>query len=84
MDKYKNCYKGNRNKEYIVGDLVMCRNYTGGDEWVQAVITQKLAPDTYDLRLVDGRIWKRHVNHMIYCGLVGDKEVSTDQNVNLE
>lgn len=40
----------------------------------------------YDFRLVDGRIWKRNVNQMIDCGLVGDKEVSTDtdQNVNLE
>ncbi|CAI6349493.1 unnamed protein product [Macrosiphum euphorbiae] len=84
LDKNKNWYRGNRNKEYIVGDLVMCRNYTGGDEWVQAVILQKLSPVTYDLRLGDGRIWKRHVNQIIDCGLVVEKEVSTDQNINLE
>lgn len=50
LDKNKNCYRSNRNKEYIAGDLVMCRNYTGGNEWVQAVITQKLSSVTYDLR----------------------------------
>lgn len=36
LDKNKNWYRGNKNKEYIVGDFVMCRNYTGGDGWVQA------------------------------------------------
>jgi len=70
--------------EYIVGDLVMCRNYTGGDDRIQVVVTQKLSPVTYDLRLGDGRIWKRHVNQMIDCGLVNDKEGSTDLNVNLK
>jgi len=34
---------------YCVGDTVMCRNYTGVDEWVQAVMTQKLSPITYEV-----------------------------------
>jgi len=62
----------------------MCRNYTGGDEWVQAVILQKLSTVTYHLRLGDGRIWKRRVNQIIDCRLVVEKELSTDQNINLE
>ncbi|XP_050065498.1 uncharacterized protein K02A2.6-like, partial [Aphis gossypii] len=84
LDKNKNWYRGGRNKECIVGDLVMCRNYTGGNDWVLAVVTQKLSPVTYDLRSGDGRIWKRYVNQMIDCGLVNDKEGSTDLNVNLK
>jgi len=36
------------------------------------------------LRLGDDNIWKRHVNQIIDCGLVVEKEVSTDQNINLE
>jgi len=73
LDKNKNWYRGNRNKEHIFGDLVMCRNYTGGGEWVQAVILQKLSPVTYDLRLGDDNIWKRHINQIIDCGLVVEK-----------
>jgi len=82
--KSKNCYRGNRNKEFCVGDVVMCRNYTGGDEWVQAVITQKLSPVTYDIRLGDGRDLKRHINQIIDCELNVEKNFNADQSFNFE
>ncbi len=47
-------------REFNVGQSVMARDMHSGDPWVPAVITSRLGPVTYMVRISDGRVWKRH------------------------
>ena len=53
-----------RSREFSIGDSVFARNFLGSPKWISAVITRILGPVTYLMELADGRIWKRHVDHL--------------------
>ena len=49
---------------FEVGKSVVVRNFRGGEKWVPGVIVQQLGPLTYLIDVSQGRVWKRHVDHM--------------------
>ncbi|KAK6169532.1 hypothetical protein SNE40_020571 [Patella caerulea] len=49
---------------FYVGDTVWTLNFQGKPKWLSGVIEQKLGPVTFSVKLVDGRIWRRHQDHL--------------------
>ena len=42
------------------------RNFTKGPTWLPGTVLQKQGPRTFTIKLMNGRIWRRHVNHIRY------------------
>ena len=49
---------------FSVGQSVMARNCRSGAAWLPGVIVQQLGPLTYLVDVSEGRLWKRHVDHI--------------------
>ena len=43
--------------------MVSCRNYLGKPKWIYGRVSKKLRKLHYLIKLDNGKIWKRHVNH---------------------
>ena len=56
-----------RSHEFGVGDSVLCKNFAQGVNWLEGMIAAQSGPVTYLVELIDGRIVRRHVNHVISC-----------------
>ena len=46
----------------------MAKNFTSNPKWLPGVVIACLAPLTNLVQLHDGRIWRRHIVHIIYTG----------------
>ena len=55
-----------RSRTFDIGDSVFIRNFTKGPTWLPGTVLQKQGPRTFTIKLMDGRIWRRHVNHIRY------------------
>ena len=53
-----------RSRFFYVGQSVMARNFGPGNNWISGVIAQQLGPVTYLVDVADGRVWKRHIDHL--------------------
>ncbi|KAL1485473.1 hypothetical protein MTO96_031942 [Rhipicephalus appendiculatus] len=52
---------GSRNvRHFYPGDAVYARNYQGGTKWVPGFITSVTGALSYQVRLSDGSLWRRH------------------------
>ena len=54
-------------RQFYVGDPVWAYNFQGVPKWKQGVLEQRLGPLTFLVRLLDGRLWKRHQDHVKAC-----------------
>ena len=52
---------------------MILRNFSSGPDWVQGVVARRLGPLTYLIDVLDGRFWKRHVDHVKECGNANHK-----------
>lgn len=52
-------------RNYTVGDLVYIKNFSVGPKWLPGVVMQVTGPLSYMIRLSDGRLLKRHVDHVL-------------------
>ena len=52
---------------FYAGDAVWVINFAGTPKWVSGVLEDKLGPVTFTVRLPDGRIWRRHMDHIRAC-----------------
>lgn len=57
-------YRGGSERDFHVGDTVYAMNFGGKPKWLQGIIEEKLGPLTVTVRLPDGRLWKRHIDHV--------------------
>ena len=53
-----------RERDFHVGQSVMVRNFREGPRWVQAVIVERCGPLSYLVQTLDGKVWKRHIDHV--------------------
>ena len=51
-------------RELCCGDAVWVLNFAATPKWLSAVLEERLGPLTFSVRLSDGRVWKRHVDHI--------------------
>ena len=64
QQKSRSSVQGLRN--FQPDNLVYCRHFSSTKPtWVPAVIKNKTGPLTYELKLTDGRIVRRHIDHII-------------------
>ena len=61
-----------------MGQSVMARNFGSGSNWVLGVIVRQLGPVTYLVDVSEGRVWKRHVDHL--KELVPDHDLSASES----
>ena len=67
-------------RNLVVGQKVMVKNFRPGPTWVPGEITKQLGPVTFEIRVCDGQTWKRHVDHIKTLGEKDIlKEVSKEQ-----
>ena len=48
----------------MTGDSAWALNFQGKPKWMPTVIESQLGPLTFTVRLSDGRMWKRHQDHL--------------------
>ena len=53
-----------RASDFCCGDAVWVINFTSTPKWMPGVLEECLGPATFTVRLDDGRIWKRHADHI--------------------
>ena len=53
-----------RQRDFFVGPRVMVRNLRPGPRWVPGTLIERKGPLTYLVQVSEGRIWKRHVDHL--------------------
>ena len=56
-----------RLRQFNTGQSVMVRNFGSGANWIAGVIVRQEGPVTYLVEVSDGRLWKRHVDHVKEC-----------------
>ena len=52
-----------RLRQFQVGQPVMAKNFRQGN-WVPGIMISSQGPLSYSIKLGDGRVWKRHVDHI--------------------
>ena len=57
--------KQSRQRIFEVGDRVSVKNFPTGDNWLQGTIVKVSGPLSFQVKLQDGRIVRRHVDHII-------------------
>ena len=57
----KNC----KERQFTEGELVLAKNFSSGPKWFTGVIEAVLRPLSYLIKLEDGRIIKRHIDHLL-------------------
>ncbi|XP_058840747.1 uncharacterized protein K02A2.6-like [Topomyia yanbarensis] len=55
-------------REFKDGDRVRVRDFLSHDKWKFGRIVEKTGKLRYIIRLDDGRIWERHIDHMVGVG----------------
>ena len=65
IDNAKRTTDKNRvERMFHIGDTVSVVNFQGRPKWLARVLEEQLGPLTFRVRLEDGRLWKRHVDHI--------------------
>lgn len=60
--------KPNVTRKLAVGDRVAVRDYLMKDKWKFGMVTRTLGQLHYEVKLDDGRLWKRHIEQMRKIG----------------
>lgn len=66
------------NKQFESNDRVAVRDYLSKDKWQFGIVDKRMGKLHYDVKLDDGRQWKRHVDQM---RKVGENIQANDQRV---
>jgi transposase InsO family protein len=64
MDQKANHDKRTKLRTFQVDDTVYAKNFARGPLWVPGHIISSNGPLSYSVKLHDGRVWKRHVDHV--------------------
>ena len=62
---------------FAIGDKVIAKNFQAGPKWVQGTIVDCLSSASYQVKVFDGMLWRRHVDHLQHV-TEQEPEVSSD------
>jgi hypothetical protein len=65
QDQKSNHDKRTKLREFQTGATVYARNFARGPKWLPGTVVAELGPLSYRIELVDGRVWRRHVDHIM-------------------
>ena len=57
--------KRTKQRTFNVGDAVYARNFARGSKWLPGQIVVKRGPLSFTIKLNDGRMWNRHIDHVV-------------------
>ena len=61
----KEQYDKSAKERYLnVGDRVLVRDFPIGKSWLQGILISKSGPLSYNIELDDGRVIRRHIDHI--------------------
>ena len=52
-----------KERKFSLNRSVCAKNFHSGPSWLQAVVTHQVGPVTYIVKLKNGELWRRHINH---------------------
>jgi len=55
-----------KEQEFTDGQFVLAKNFRPGPKWMPGVIVEVLGPLSYQVKLNDGRMIKRHADHLLH------------------
>ena len=53
-----------RYRELSINQPVWIRNFRDAPRWLQGVVVDRVGPLSYLVRLPDGNLWRRHIDHL--------------------
>ena len=66
-------------------DLVYCRDFKSAKpSWCPAKVVSKTGPLSYQVQMRDGRITKRHVDHLMQCSAISEVDETNDDETDDE
>ena len=72
-------------RQFNTGQSVMVRNFGSGANWIAGVIVRQEGPVTYVVEVSDGRLWKRHVDHVKECHFTLDSSTTaSDSDIDVD
>ena len=57
-DRHSRC------RELEIRQPVWARNFRKGPRWVQVIVADRIGPLSYLVKLLDGDLWRRHIDHL--------------------
>ena len=66
QEQKSNHDKKTKAREFYIGDAVYARNFARGAKWLSGQIVGKQSSILYEIEMLDGRVWRRHTDHLIY------------------
>ena len=55
---------GRADKQFDIGSAVLAKNFSSGRRWLEGTILHASGPASFTIELTDGRVIRRHVNHI--------------------
>lgn len=71
-------------REFVRGEGVWVKDPIKRDKWFPGLVENKIAPKTYIIKLDDGRVWKRHVDHMRKGQIDKSQNIENEQSYDNE
>ena len=59
--------KGAKERELTIGTSVLVRNFPNDNSWLRGTLKDKSGPLSFTIELDDGRIIRRHLDHIRLC-----------------
>ena len=65
QQRQKNNHDSHASKRHLtIGDTVFVRDFPAGKNWLPGTVTQSKGPLSFLIKLVDGRVIRRHIDHI--------------------
>ena len=68
--QYKQCDNRNSDsdRQLVVGQKVLARNYRGGEKWIACKVQSKTGSLSYTVVTPNGMVWRRHIDQLLDIG----------------
>ena len=70
--------------QFAIGQHVMTQNFCNGARWIPGTVIDQTGPVSYRIRVQGGRVWRRHVDHLIEATGESVHSEQSQQNTDTE
>ena len=73
-----------RLRQFAAGQHIMTRDFYNGARWIPGTVVDQTGPVSYRVRVQGGRVWRRHVDHLLEASGEGVHRDHSQQNADSE